>query len=75
MTNKTDITKYEKTCEFRATLDFSNKQIDWNMVHNHVHSGCHCIWVESDLESYVTIYGHEVKCVRDIVDCLFDTQK
>lgn len=45
------------------------------MVHNHVHSGCHCIWVESDLESYVTIYGQEVKCVRDIVDCLFDTQK
>jgi len=73
--NKTDITKYEKTGEFRATIDFGRKEVDWNMVHKQVRSGCHCIWVESDLESYVTIYGHEVKCVRDIVDCLVDTQK
>ena len=40
------------------------------MVHKQVHSGCHCIWVESDLESYVTIYGHEEKCVHDVVDGL-----
>ena len=69
------IEKYKPTGEFYTTLDFGNKQVDWNMVHKQVHSGCHCIWVESDLESYVTVYGQEVKCVRDIFDCLVDTHK
>ena len=64
------IEKYKPTGEFCATIDFGRKEVDWNMVHKQVHSGCHCIWVESDLESYVTIYGHEEKCVHGVVDGL-----
>ena len=68
--NELIIEKYKPTGEFCATIDFGRKEVDWNMVHKQLNSGCHCIWVESDLESYVTIYGQEVKCVRDIVDGL-----
>ena len=73
--NELIIETYKPTGEFCATIDFGRKEVDWNTIHKQLNSGCHCIWVESDLESYVTIYGHEVKCVRDIVDCLVDTQK
>lgn len=73
--NKTDITKYEKTGEFRATMDFNREEVDWNMIHNHVRSGCHCVWVESDLESYVNIYGYEENCVQSVVDCLNNSLK
>ena len=67
---KLTIETYKPTGEFYTTLDFGNKQVDWNMVHKQVHSGCHCIWVESDLESYVTIYGWEESCVRDRLNAL-----
>ena len=68
--NKLIIETYKPTGEFCATVDFGNKQVDWNMVHKQVHYGCHCIWVESDLESYVTIYGWEDSCVRDRLNAL-----
>lgn len=66
--NKTNIEKYAKTGEFRATLDFHKRDVDWNVIHNHVRSGCHCVWVESDLESYVTVYGIEKSCVIGVIE-------
>lgn len=63
--NKTLIQIYEPTGEFCATLDFGKREVDWNAIHKQLHSGCHCIWAESDLESYVRIIGWEEKCVRD----------
>ena len=68
--NELIIETYEPTGEFCATIDFGRKEVDWNTIHKQVRSGCHCIWAESDLESCVTIYGHEEKCVHDVVDGL-----
>ena len=68
--NKTPIETYKPTGEFCATLDFGKKEVDWNTVHKQLHSGCHCIWVKSDLEAYVTIYGWEENCVRDRLNVL-----
>ena len=62
--NNVNIEKYAKTGEFRATLDFHKKDVDWNIVTKQIQSGCHCIWVESDLESYVRVHGHDVSCVE-----------
>lgn len=61
---------YEKTGEFYSVLDFTKKEVDWNTIHKQLHSGCHCIWAESDLESYVRIIGLEEKCVRDRLNAL-----
>ena len=68
--NNVNIEKYAKTGEFRATLDFHKKDVDWNTITKQIQSGCHCIWVQSDLESYVTIYGWEENCVRDRLNVL-----
>ena len=68
--NNVNIEKYAKTGEFRATIDFGKKEVDWNTIHKQLHSGCHCIWAESDLESYVRIIGLEEKCVRDRLNAL-----
>ena len=70
MTN-VNIEKYAKTGEFRATLDFHKKDVDWNMITKQIHSGCHCIWVESDLESYIRIHGHDVSCVEYVLNKLY----
>ena len=59
-----------KTGEFCATLDFGNGEVCWNTIHEQLHSGCHCVWVQSDLESYVTVYGLEENCVRDGLNVL-----
>lgn len=64
------IETYKPTGEFCATLDFGKKEVDWNTIHKQLHSGCHCIWTESDLESYVRIIGWEEKCVRDRMNAL-----
>lgn len=65
-----DIKPYRKTGEFRGTVDFNNVGVDWNTLHNVVHSGCHCIWVESDLESYIKVYGLEEHCVHNTCESL-----
>lgn len=65
--NNVNIEKYAKTGEFRATLDFYKKDVDWNVITKQIRSGCHCIWVESDLESYVRIHGHDVSCVEYVL--------
>ena len=57
------IEKYKPTGELCATIDFGRKSVDWNKIHEELRSGCHCIWAESDLESYVTVLGKEEKCV------------
>ena len=59
------IEKYKPTGELCATVDFCRKSVDWNKIHNELKSGCHCIWAESDLESYVKVFGKEDKCLRD----------
>lgn len=69
MTN-VNIEKYPKTGEFCATLDFGNKEVCWNTIHKQLYSGCHCIWVESDLESYIRIHGHDVSCVEYVLNKL-----
>ena len=66
--NNVNIEKYAKTGEFRATLDFHKKDVDWNMITRQVKSGCHCVWVESDLESYVNVYGIEKSCVIGVIE-------
>ena len=55
------------TGELCATIDFGRKSVDWNKIHEELQSGRHCIWVESDLESYVKVFGKEEKCLRDIL--------
>ena len=65
MKTYTAIETLKTTGEFRATIDFGKSEVDWNMVHKILNCGCHCVWVESDLNSYVTIYGRERKCVQD----------
>ena len=70
--NNVNIEKYAKTGEFRATLDFHKKDVDRNMITKQIHSGCHCIWVESDLESYIRIHGHDVSCVEYVLNKLED---
>lgn len=64
------IDKYKLTGELCATIDFGRKSVDWNKIHEELQSGCHCIWAESDLESYVRIIGWEEKCVRDRMNAL-----
>ena len=64
------IETHKITGEFYTTLDFGKNAVDWNIINKQVHSVCHCIWVESDLNSYVTIYGYEESCVRNAVNCL-----
>ena len=61
-----DIKPYHRTGEFRATVDFTKIEVDWNILHNVIHSGCHCIWVKSDLESYIEVYGLEKHCVHSM---------
>ena len=63
-----EIGVYEKTGEFYSVLDFTKKEVDWNKLQEHLRSGCHCLWVESDLESYVKVYGIEKSCVIDVIE-------
>lgn len=64
------IEKYKLTGELCATIDFGRKCVDWNKIHEELQSGCHCIWAESDLESYVTVFGKEEQCVRAAISQL-----
>ena len=64
------IEKYKPTGELCATIDFGRKSVDWNKIHEELQSGCHCIWAESDLESYVKVFGAEDKCVRSRLQAL-----
>ena len=59
---------YEKTGEFYSVLGFTKKSVDWNKLQEHLRSGCRCVWVESDLESYVKVYGIEKSCVIDVIE-------
>ena len=59
------IEKYKPTGELCATINFGRKSVDLNKIHEELQSGCHCIWAESDLESYVKVFGKEDKCLRD----------
>lgn len=65
-----DIKPYRKTGEFRGTVDFTKIGVDWNILHKTIRSGCHCIWVKSDLESYIEVYGLEKHCVRNMCTSL-----
>lgn len=65
-----NIEEYKPTGELCATIDFGRKSVDWNKIHEELQSGCHCIWAESDLESYVTVVGKEEKCVRTTISQL-----
>ena len=64
------IEKHEQTGELCATIDFGRNSVDWNKIHEELQSGCHCIWAESDLESYVKVFGAEDKCVRSRLQAL-----
>ena len=64
------IEKHKPTEELCATIDFGRKSVDWNKIHEELQSGCHCIWAESDLESYVTLFGKEEECVRTMISQL-----
>ena len=64
------IGKHKPTGELCATIEFGRKSVDWNKIHEELQSGCHCIWAESDLESYVTVLGKEEKCVRTTISQL-----
>ena len=64
------IEKYKTTGELCATIDFGRNSVNWNTIHEELQSGCHCIWAESDLESYVTVLGKEEKCVRATISQL-----
>ena len=64
------IEKYKTTGELCATIDFGRNSVNWNKVHEELQSGCHCIWAESDLESYVKVFGVEEQCVRGRLQAL-----
>ena len=64
------IEKYKPTGELCATIDFGRNSVNWNKIHEELQSGCHCIWAESDLESYVKVFGVEEQCVRDRIYAL-----
>ena len=64
------IGKHKPTGELCATIDFGRKSVDRNKIHNEKQTSCHCIWAESDLESYVKVFGAEDKCVRDRIQAL-----
>ena len=64
------IEKHEQTGELCATIDFGRNSVNWNKIHEELQSGCHCIWAESDLESYVKVFGVEEQCVRDRIYAL-----
>ena len=64
------IEKYKTTGELCATIDFGRNIVNWNKVHEELQSGCHCIWAESDLESYVKVFGMEDQCVRGRLQAL-----
>lgn len=66
------IEPYRKTGEFTATVEFTKKEVDWNVLHNLISSGCHCVWVESDLESYIQVYGMEEHCVHSTCSSVVD---
>lgn len=70
--NTFDIKPYHKTGEFRGTVDLTKKEVDWNILHTLINTGCHCIWVKSDLESYIEVYGLEKHCVHNICTSLTD---
>ena len=61
---------YKPTGEYFTTLYFGKREVDWNKVHQSLRSNCHCILAESDLESYVTVYGKEKDCIQAVVDDL-----
>ena len=61
---------YKPTGEYFTTLNFGKREVDWNKVHQSLRSNCHCIWAESDLESYVIVYGKEKDCIQAVVDDL-----
>ena len=65
-----NIEEYKPTGEVYATIDFGRKSVNWDKIHEELQSGCHCIWAESDLESYVKVFGAEDKCVRDRLQAL-----
>ena len=65
-----NIEEYKPTGEVYATIDFGRKSVNWNKIHEELQSGCHCIWAESDLESYVKVFGVEEQCVRDRIYAL-----
>ena len=67
---ESNIERYKPTGELCATIDFGRNSVDWNKIHEELQSGCHCIWSESDLESYVKVFGVEDKCVRDRLKAL-----
>ena len=62
---ESNIERYKPTGELCATIDFGRNSVDWNKIHEELQSGCHCIWAESDLESYVKVFSKEEKCLRD----------
>ena len=64
------IGKHKPTGELCATIEFGRKSVDWNKIHEELQSGCHCIWAESDLESYVTVLGVEERCLRGRLQAL-----
>ena len=63
-----EISIYEKTGEFYSVLDFTKKSVDLNKLKEHLLNSCHCVWVESDFESYVKVYGFEKNCVVDVIN-------
>lgn len=65
-----NIEEYKPTGELCATIDFGRNSVDWNKIHEELQSGCHCIWADSDLESYVTVVGKEEDCVRTMISQL-----
>ena len=65
-----NIDEHKPTGELCATIDFGRNGVDWNKIHKELQSGCHCIWVESDLDSYVKMIGKEEKCVREMFHAL-----
>lgn len=67
-----EIRPYHKTGEFCGVSHFSRKVVDWNKMYSLTKIGCHCIWVESDLESYIKVYGMEKDCVHTVLENLED---
>ena len=67
---ESNIERCKPTGELCATIDFGRNSVDWNKIHEELQSGCHCIWAESDLESYVKVFGAEDKCVRTTISQL-----
>lgn len=67
-----EIKVHEKSGDYFTVIELEGVDTDWGAIHSIYACSCHCIYLNTDLDSFVEVYGAIPDCVDEVANNMIE---